>query len=75
MNHFELLSEYKPTGDQPQAIKKLSDGFLEGNQFETLVGVTGSGKTFTMAILLRKCRSLRLLFHIIRHLLHSFTAR
>ena len=49
MNHFELVSEYKPTGDQPQAIKKLSDGFLEGNQFETLVGVTGSGKTFTMA--------------------------
>ena len=47
MNHFELVSEYKPTGDQPQAIKKLSDGFLEGNQFETLVGVTGSGKTFT----------------------------
>ena len=42
MNHFELVSEYKPTGDQPQAIKKLSDGFLEGNQFETLVGVTRS---------------------------------
>lgn len=54
MNHFELVSEYKPTGDQPQAIKKLSDGFLEGNQFETLVGVTGSGKTFTMANIIEK---------------------
>ena len=42
---FKLHSKYKPTGDQPQAIKKLSDGFLEGNQFETLVGVTGSGKS------------------------------
>ncbi|WP_026520081.1 excinuclease ABC subunit UvrB [Butyrivibrio sp. FCS006] len=46
---FKLHSEYKPTGDQPQAIKKLVDGFKEGNQFETLLGVTGSGKTFTMA--------------------------
>lgn len=49
MDHFELHSEYKPTGDQPQAIKKLVKGFKEGNQFETLLGVTGSGKTFTMA--------------------------
>lgn len=49
MDHFELHSEYKPTGDQPQAIAKLVKGFQEGNQFETLLGVTGSGKTFTMA--------------------------
>ncbi|MCR5655987.1 MAG: excinuclease ABC subunit UvrB [Butyrivibrio sp.] len=49
MDHFELKSEYKPTGDQPQAIKELVDGFKAGNQFETLLGVTGSGKTFTMA--------------------------
>ena len=49
MDHFELHSEYKPTGDQPQAIEKLVKGFQEGNQFETLLGVTGSGKTFTMA--------------------------
>lgn len=49
MDHFELHSEYKPTGDQPQAIEKLVRGFKEGNQFETLLGVTGSGKTFTMA--------------------------
>lgn len=49
MNHFELVSEYSPTGDQPQAIEQLVKGFREGNQFETLLGVTGSGKTFTMA--------------------------
>ena len=46
---FRLHSEYAPTGDQPQAIEKLVKGFLEGNQCETLLGVTGSGKTFTMA--------------------------
>ena len=46
---FKLHSEYKPTGDQPQAIEKLVKGFKEGNQFETLLGVTGSRKTFTMA--------------------------
>ena len=49
MDHFELVSEYAPTGDQPQAIAELVKGFREGNQFETLLGVTGSGKTFTMA--------------------------
>ncbi len=49
MDHFELVSQYKPTGDQPQAIAELVEGFKEGNQFETLLGVTGSGKTFTMA--------------------------
>ena len=46
---FKLHSEYKPTGDQPQAIEALVKGFKEGNQFQTLLGVTGSGKTFTMA--------------------------
>ncbi|MBO5564287.1 MAG: excinuclease ABC subunit UvrB [Lachnospiraceae bacterium] len=46
---FKLTSEYKPTGDQPQAIAALVEGLKAGNQFETLVGVTGSGKTFTMA--------------------------
>ena len=49
MDHFELVSEYQPTGDQPQAIADLVKGFQEGNQFEALLGVTGSGKTFTMA--------------------------
>ena len=46
---FKLHSEYKPTGDQPQAIEDLVRGFKEGNQMQTLLGVTGSGKTFTMA--------------------------
>ncbi len=46
---FKLHSKFQPTGDQPQAIKELVDGFKNGNQFETLLGVTGSGKTFTMA--------------------------
>lgn len=49
MDKFVLHSEYKPTGDQPQAIEALVKGFQEGNQFQTLLGVTGSGKTFTMA--------------------------
>ena len=54
MEHFKLVSEYKPTGDQPQAIEKLVQGFKEGNQFQTLLGVTGSGKTFTMANIIEK---------------------
>ena len=54
MNKFILHSEYKPTGDQPEAIQKLVDGFKEGNQFQTLLGVTGSGKTFTMANVIEK---------------------
>ena len=46
---FKLHSDFKPTGDQLQAIKELVKGFKQGNQVETLLGVTGSGKTFTMA--------------------------
>ena len=49
MGMFKLVSEYQPTGDQPTAISQLVEGFRQGNQFETLLGVTGSGKTFTMA--------------------------
>ncbi|MFQ9509571.1 MAG: excinuclease ABC subunit UvrB [Lachnospiraceae bacterium] len=49
MSEFKLVSEFQPTGDQPQAIEELVKGFKEGNQFQTLLGVTGSGKTFTMA--------------------------
>ncbi len=49
MKDFKLVSEFSPTGDQPDAIKALVEGFKEGNQFQTLLGVTGSGKTFTMA--------------------------
>lgn len=51
---FKLHSEYTPTGDQPQAIEKLVKGFQQGNQFQTLLGVTGSGKTFTMANVIEK---------------------
>ena len=54
MNHFILHSEYAPTGDQPQAIEELATGLREGNQFQTLLGVTGSGKTFTMANVIAK---------------------
>lgn len=49
MDQFKLISEFQPTGDQPQAIEELVEGFKDGNQFQTLLGVTGSGKTFTMA--------------------------
>ena len=49
MDKFILHSEYAPTGDQPEAIAELVEGFKKGNQFQTLLGVTGSGKTFTMA--------------------------
>ena len=54
MDHFVLHSEYQPTGAQPQAIEELVKGFQEGNQCETLLGVTGSGKTFTMANVIQK---------------------
>ncbi len=49
MNKFKLVSSYQPTGDQPQAIEKLTEGVLRGDRMQTLLGVTGSGKTFTMA--------------------------
>ena len=54
MDKFNLHSDYAPTGDQPQAIQDLVKGFEEGNQFQTLLGVTGSGKTFTMANVIEK---------------------
>ncbi|MGH7594967.1 MAG: excinuclease ABC subunit UvrB [bacterium] len=49
MDTFKLVSDYKPTGDQPQAIRELTEGVLRGDKYQTLLGVTGSGKTFTMA--------------------------
>ena len=49
MNKFKLVSPYKPTGDQPNAIDALTNGVIRGDRFQTLLGVTGSGKTFTMA--------------------------
>ncbi len=54
MDKFVLKSEYAPTGDQPQAIEQLVKGFKEGNQCQTLLGVTGSGKTFTMANIIQQ---------------------
>ena len=54
MGRFKVISEYSPTGDQPQAIDMLSDGFRGGKKFQTLLGVTGSGKTFTMANIIEK---------------------
>ena len=51
---FKLHSEFKPTGDQPEAIEKLSNGIKEGKKFQTLLGVTGSGKTFTMANIIQQ---------------------
>ena len=51
---FKLVSNFKPTGDQPQAIDKLVNGINEGKKFQTLLGVTGSGKTFTMANIIEK---------------------
>ena len=53
---FKLHSEFRPTGDQPQAIDYLVKGINEGKKFQTLLGVTGSGKTFTMANIIEKTR-------------------
>ena len=54
MDKFKLVSKYKPTGDQPQAIDALVKGVLDGDKEQTLMGVTGSGKTFTMANIIEK---------------------
>ena len=54
MPKFEVVSPYQPTGDQPEAVEKLAQGFIDGKKFQTLLGVTGSGKTFTMAIIIEK---------------------
>ena len=53
-NKFKVVSKYKPTGDQPQAIEKIAEGFQKGLKFQALLGVTGSGKTFTMANIIEK---------------------
>ena len=54
MPRFEVVSPYQPTGDQPEAVEKLVQGFIDGKKFQTLLGVTGSGKTFTMANIIEK---------------------
>ncbi len=56
MNEFKLKAPYEPTGDQPQAIEEFVKGFKEGNQCQTLLGVTGSGKTFTMANVIQQLK-------------------
>ena len=55
MDRFELVSEFKPTGDQPEAIEALVNGIKNGDRDQTLIGVTGSGKTFTMANVIAQC--------------------
>ena len=54
MPRFEVVSPYQHTGDQPEAVEKLAQGFMDGKKFQTLLGVTGSGKTFTMANIIEK---------------------
>lgn len=54
---FKICSDYKPTGDQPQAIERLSEGILRGDKEQTLLGVTGSGKTFTIANVIEKSKT------------------
>lgn len=73
MDHFELVSDFAPTGDQPQAIEELVKGFKEGNQFETLLGVTGSGKTFTMANVIAQLNKPTLILAHNKTLARSFT--
>ncbi len=55
MSSFELVSDFKPTGDQPEAIEALVNGIKNGDRDQTLIGVTGSGKTFTMANIIAQC--------------------
>lgn len=55
---FKLVSDYVPTGDQPEAIDRISQSIEEGNKYQTLVGVTGSGKTFAMANIIQRVKSL-----------------
>ena len=57
MAEFKLHAPFEPTGDQPQAIEKLVNGFKSGKKAQTLLGVTGSGKTYTMANVIEKCKN------------------
>lgn len=73
MDYFELVSEYKPTGDQLQAIADLVKGFKEGNQCQTLLGVTGSGKTFTMVNVIQQLNKPTLIIEHNKRWQRSFT--
>ena len=59
MEQFELVTDLKPQGDQPQAIEQLTQGILSGKRYQTLLGVTGSGKTFTMAGVIQNIQKLQ----------------
>ena len=61
---FELISSYKPSGDQPEAIKKLVNGIKNGDKKQVLLGVTGSGKTFTMANVIKEINKHRTIFRM-----------
>ena len=67
-NKFKLKSDFKPAGDQPQAIKSLVEGIKKGVKHQTLLGVTGSGKTFTIANVIEKSESRHLFWRTIKHL-------
>ena len=71
-NQFKIVSKFKPTGDQPQAIEQLTNGFQSGEKFQTLLGVTGSGKTFTMANVIQNLNKQLLLLLTTKLLQHSF---
>jgi excinuclease ABC subunit B len=64
--NFQVVSDYQPKGDQPQAIEKLTQGIIDGEQFQTLLGVTGSGKTFTVANVIEEVQRPTLVWHIIK---------
>jgi excinuclease ABC subunit B len=64
--NFQVVSDYKPTGDQPQAIQKLAQGVEDGDKYQTLLGVTGSGKTFTVANVIQEVQRPTLVSHIIK---------
>ena len=68
---FQLNSQYKPAGDQPQAIEQLTEGILQGEHYQTLLGVTGSGKTFTMANVIQNVQRPTLVLLIIKPWLHN----
>ena len=72
---FQLESMYKPAGDQPTAINKLVDGLESGVACQTLLGVTGSGKTFTIANVIEKMSRPTISWHLIKHWPHSSMVR
>lgn len=69
---FKINSKYSPAGDQPKAIEALARGIQEGDDAQTLLGITGSGKTFTIANVIEKSKSLHSLLLITKLWLHSF---